>query len=211
MDEFLTECQHKRIEYEKAYKEKKHKSYGETVELETPFDIPDEWRWAYVGDVFRHNAGKALNAKNTAGTKRKYITTSNVYSDHFELDSLREMYYTDEEVEKYSVKKGDILVLEGGDVGRVALWNLDESYCIQNHLHRLRPFSEVNLKYFYYLLTFYKTTGFMRGKGIGIQGLSANVLHYIVIPVPSIEEQQRIVDKLNQFLPLCEQLDKLTN
>lgn len=206
VDKYLLESQKKRLEYEKAYKEKKHNALWENGDFEAPFDIPCEWRWAYVGDVFRHNAGKALNAKNTAGTKRKYITTSNVYADHFELNNLKEMYYTDDEVDKYSVHKGDLLVLEGGDYGRTALWNLDESYCIQNHLHRLRPFYGGNIQYYFYLLTFYKEAGFIKGKGIGIQGLSANALHNIIIPIPPVEEQARIVAKLNQLLPLCDQL-----
>ena len=209
VDEYLNDCRDKRLEYEKKYKEKKHKSLWEAGDYETPFDIPDDWRWAYVGDIFRHNAGKALNAKDTAGTKRKYLTTSNVYTDHFELDNLREMYYTDDEVEKCSVQKGDLLVLEGGDCGRTALWDLDESYCIQNHLHRLRLFGEGNIKYFFYLLSFYKDAGYTKGKGIAIQGLSANALHHIVIPIPPVEEQARIVDKLDQLLPLCEQLEKM--
>ncbi len=209
VDEYLNDCRDKRLEYEKKYKEKKHKSLWETGDYETPFDIPDEWRWAYVGDIFRHNAGKALNAKNTAGIKRKYLTTSNVYTDHFELDNLREMYYTDDEVEKCSVQKGDLLVLEGGDCGRTALWDLDESYCIQNHLHRLRLFGEGNIKYFFYLLSFYKDAGYTKGKGIAIQGLSANALHNIVIPIPPIEEQGRIVAKIDELMAKIDEYEKI--
>ena len=116
------------------------------------------------------------------------------------------MYYTDDEIEKYSVKKGDLLVLEGGDIGRTAIWNLDESYCIQNHLHRLRPYVMVAVKYFYYCMMYFKSAGMVNGKGIAIQGLSSNALHSIVVPVPPLAEQKRIVEKLDKLLPLCDGL-----
>lgn len=209
--DYLLVLQKRRMEYEKKYKDKKHKSLWESGDYETNFDIPSEWAWAYVGDIFRHNAGKALNAKNTKGIKRKYLTTSNVYTDHFELDNLKEMYYTDEEVDKCSVCKGDLLVLEGGDCGRTAIWNLNESYCIQNHLHRLRPFGKCNIKYFYYLLNFYKESGYLKGKGIAIQGLSANALHNIIIPIPSVEEQARIVAKVDKIMAKIDEYEKLEN
>ena len=205
----------KSIEAEKAKliaekKIKKQKALELISEEDAPLQIPSNWSWAYIGDIFSHNAGKALNAKNQVGNKHKYITTSNVYWDHFELDNLKEMYYTDEEVEKYSVKKGDLLVLEGGDIGRSAIWNLDVSYCIQNHLHCLRPYlaSSTNVKYYYYLMMLYKQIGAVNGKGIAIQGLSANALHGIAVPVAPLAEQQRIVERLDKLLPLCDSLEE---
>lgn len=122
-------------EKEKLVKEKKikkEKPLEPISEDEVPFDVPENWKWCHLGDIFNHNAGKALNARNTKGEKHKYITTSNVYWDHFELDNLKEMYYTQDEVEKYSVRKGDLLVLEGGDIGRTAIWDRDETYCVDH-------------------------------------------------------------------------------
>jgi len=192
----------------KEKKIKKEKPLEPISEDEVPFDVPENWKWCYLGDIFNHNAGKALNARNTKGEKHKYITTSNVYWDHFELDNLKEMYYTPDEVEKYSVRKGDLLVLEGGDIGRTAIWDRDETYCVQNHVHRLRPYLKVDVKYFYYCMMYYKNNGMISGKGIAIQGLSANALHCINIPLPPLAEQHRIVEKIDQLLPLCDNLSK---
>jgi len=207
-EELYQQIQKERQKLIKEGKIKKQKPLAEITEDEIPFDIPDTWKWCYLGDVFSHTAGKALNAKNTNGTKHKYITTSNVYWDHFELDHLKEMYYTEDEVDKYSVKYGDLLVLEGGDVGRSAIWNLQESYCIQNHIHKLRPYADVCIKYFYYAMMFLKLTGSISGKGIGIKGLSANALHCICIPLPPLAEQYRIVSKIEELLPYCDRLVK---
>lgn len=198
-----------KFEKERLVKEKKIKREKELepiTEDDVPFDIPDNWEWTHIGNIFKHNAGKALNAKNTKGRKFKYITTSNVYWDHFDLENLREMYYTEDEIEKYSVRKGDLLVLEGGDIGRTAIWDRDEVYCVQNHVHRLRPYVSVVVKYFYYCMMYFKSAGMVNGKGIAIQGLSANALHSIIIPLPPPAEQERIVEKLDRLLPLCDSL-----
>ena len=69
---------------------------------EVPFDIPDSWEWVRLGELFQHNTGKALNASNRTGQLKQYITTSNLYWDRFELDNLKEMHFSDSEVEKYT-------------------------------------------------------------------------------------------------------------
>ena len=200
-----------REEKEKLVKEKKikkEKPLAPITDEEIPFDIPENWVWCRLGEIFSHIAGKALNKKDENGSKHKYITTSNVYWDHFELNNLREMYYTDTEKEKYSLKPGDLLILEGGDIGRTAIWDKNESYCIQNHIHRLRPYLPIYIRYFYYMMMFYKLSDMIAGKGIAIKGLSANVVHNICVPLPPLAEQQRIVEKLDQLLPLCDSLSE---
>ena len=164
---------------------------------EIPFDIPDSWEWARVDTLFHHNTGKALNSANTKGNYREYITTSNLYWNYFKLDSLKKMLFTDEEIDKCSLKKGDLLVCEGGDIGRAAIWNYDIPMCIQNHIHRLRAYSAVETKFYYCVLYLYKQLGIIGGKGIGIQGLSTKALGRIIFPVPPLAEQKRIVEQIN--------------
>jgi len=153
--------------------------------------------WVKVGNLFRHNTGKALNASDTKGVLKQYITTSNLYWGRFELKELKEMPFTDEQYEKCSVKKGDLLVCEGGDIGRAAIWNYDFPMCIQNHIHRLRPYTDVSIKFYFYIFMLYKQLGLIGGKGIGIQGLSTNALAKIIIPLPPLGEQHRIVEKID--------------
>ena len=164
---------------------------------EIPFDIPDPWEWARVDTLFHHNTGKALNSANTKGNYREYITTSNLYWNYFKLDSLKKMLFTDEEIDKCSLKKGDLLVCEGGDIGRAAIWNYDIPMCIQNHIHRLRAYSAVETKFYYCVLYLYKQLGIIGGKGIGIQGLSTKALGRIIFPVPPLAEQKRIIEQIN--------------
>ena len=187
--------------YEKVGSETKN------ITDEIPFDIPDSWEWARVDTLFQHNTGKALNSANTKGNYREYITTSNLYWNYFKLDSLKKMLFTDEEIDKCSLKKGDLLVCEGGDIGRAAIWNYDIPMCIQNHIHRLRAYSSVETKFYYCVLYLYKQSGIIGGKGIGIQGLSTKALGRIIFPVPPLAEQKRIIEQINAIF--CKLKDEI--
>ena len=171
---------------------------------EVPFEIPESWEWVRLGEIYQHNTGKALNASNRSGELLTYITTSNLYWNRFEIDSLREMYFSESEIEKCTAAKGDLLVCEGGDIGRAAIWPYDTDIRIQNHIHRLRPYSEICTEYYYYIFFLYKHAGWIGGKGIGIQGLSANVLHALLFPLPPLSEQYRIVTKIKEFEPFLD-------
>ena len=166
-----------------------------------PFDIPDSWEWVRLGELFQHNTGKALNAANRTGQLKQYITTSNLYWNRFELDNLKEMHFSEGEVEKCTVIKGDLLVCEGGDIGRAAIWSYDYPMCIQNHIHRLRAYVPLCTRFFYYLFDLYKHAGWIGGKGIGIQGLSSNAIHSLLFPLPPLAEQYRIVDAIVTLQP----------
>ena len=192
----------------KAGKIKKEKPLPEIAEDEKPFDIPDSWMWVYIGELFQHNTGKALNSSDKFGESYEYITTSNVYWNHFELEKLKTMLFTEAELEKFTVQKGDLLVLEGGDCGRAAIWSYDFPMRIQNHIHRLRPYGAICLEYFYHVFYLYKHTGMINGKGIAIQGLSANALHTLTAPLPPLAEQKRIVAKIEELLPLIDRYEE---
>lgn len=191
-----------------AGKIKKEKPLPEIAEDEKPFDIPEGWMWCRLGDIFQHNTGKALNSTNRNGISLKYITTSNLYWNRFELENLKEMCFSDTEIEKCTIKKGDLLVCEGGDFGRAAIWKNDGNICIQNHVHRLRAFYTVCTEFFYYLFYLYKHAGWIGGKGIGIQCLSSKAIHVIVFPLPPLAEQKRIVAKIEELLPYIDHYEQ---
>ena len=178
------------------------------IDDEIPFEIPQSWCWVRLGQVFSHCTGKALNGANKKGELYQYITTSNLYWDKFELTTLKEMYFTEDELDKCTAKKGDLLVCEGGDIGRSAIWNYDYDIRIQNHIHKLRSFMPICTRFFYHILYLYKGIGNIGGKGIGIQGLSSGALHNILLPFPSLNEQQRIVSKIEDLIPIVDKYEK---
>ena len=125
-----------------------------------PFEIPDSWEWTTLGDVYQHNTGKALNANDRNGTLKDYITTSNLYWSRFVLQEVRKMLFTESEIERCLVTRGDLLVCEGGDVGRAAIWCYDYDICIQNHIHRLRSILPLCNQFYYYIFYLYKVRWF---------------------------------------------------
>ena len=176
------------------------------IDDELPFEIPESWEWVRLGTVFQHNTGKALNASNRDGDKLTYITTSNLYWDRFVLDNLKTMPFTDSEVDKCTVQQGDLLVCEGGDIGRAAIWASNEPMRIQNHIHRLRAYVPVCTRFFYHLFYLYKGAGWIGGKGIAIQGLSSNAIHNLLFPLPPFHEQERIVNAIDTALGIVQKL-----
>ena len=166
---------------------------------EIRFDLPEQWQWCRIGTLFMHNNGKQLNKGNTKGKFMDYITTSNLYWDGFVLENLKKMPFEDSEIERCMAIRGDLLVCEGGDIGRSCIWCYDFPIMLQNHIHKLRPYVKVCIEYFYYIFYFYNTAGLIGGKGIGIQGFSSKALHNTIVPLPPIEEQQRIVAQIERL------------
>lgn len=171
--------------------------------------MPEGWAWCRLGAIYFHTTGKALKKSNAKGTLKKYITTSNLYWNSFDFSEVRSMYFTDDELEKCTIKKGDLVLCNGGDVGRAAIWNFDEDICYQNHVSRLRPkIIGINNKLYLYLLMFYKEQGMLNGKGVGITSLSANDLLSGLFPLPPINEQNQIVTNIDNIFSQIDYLDE---
>ena len=171
-------------------------------------DLPNGWCFSTIGDLFQHNTGKALNGRDHIGEELRYITTSNLYWDRFDLTEVRTMAFTEAEKEKCRATKGDLLVCEGGDIGRSAIWPYDYDVMIQNHIHRLRPKGNISVRFYYYIFLLYKQMGLIGGKGIAILGLSSRELDKMVVPVPPVPEQHRIVTVIEN---LFAQMDALAS
>ena len=115
------------------------------------------------------------------------------------------MNFTKEETETCSATKGDLLVCEGGaGYGRSAIWDKDYDICLQNHIHRLRPYIDGICEYIYYFIYFLKESNQLASVGTAMPGLSANRLKRLLLPLPPYKEQKYIVDKLTTILSLVD-------
>ena len=213
---FTKECEFDEDKLGKCSSGTRHKRHYEQfadgtvkdIEDEIPFEVPEGWAWCRLGELFYHTTGKALKKSNNKGSLRKYITTSNLYWNKFDFTEVREMYFTNDELDKCTIKKGDLVLCNGGDVGRAAIWNFDEGICYQNHVSRLRPkIIGINNKLYLYLLMFYKEQGMLNGKGVGITSLSANDLLSGLFPLPPINEQDQIVIKIENIFSQIDYID----
>ena len=103
-------------------------------------EIPQDWRICRLSEIFTIQQGKALSKKcRTGKCSYPFLRTANILWGRLDLSSLDEMDFTEQEKEKYRLIPGDLLVCEGGDIGRTSIWRGELQNCYyQNHIHRLR-------------------------------------------------------------------------
>ncbi|MBQ3765960.1 MAG: restriction endonuclease subunit S [Bacteroidales bacterium] len=158
------------------------------------------WTYRKLGDICSSELGKTLNQSKDTGQLKPYLCSINVQWDHIDLSTVKQARFEDTDDERYSVTAGDLLVCEGGDIGRAAIWSSSESMLYQNALHRIR-FNDSYLPRFYlHYLHFLKTNGTLDaqyGKGVTIKHLVKSSLMSIPVPVPPLAEQERIVTELD--------------
>lgn len=162
------------------------------------------WKWQPLGELFAIGAGKTMSeAARTGSHKVSFLRTSNVLWDDIDLTEVDEMSISPDELAAKSLRPGDLLVCEGGEIGRAAVWNGErEIMSFQNHLHRLRPLvAEVEPRFYvYFLQSAFTQLGLFEGAGnkTTIPNLSRNRLAALEIPVPSSAEQRSIVRVLGR-------------
>ncbi len=180
------------------------------TEKDRPHAVPANWCWTRFGEIALHNSGKTLDSVRNSGRPRRYITTSNLYWGRFDLTNVRQMLIRDEELEKCTARNGDLLICEGGEAGRAAVWVSDEEVCFQNHVHRARFLGRINPFYAYRFFEKLNMTGEINEhrKGIGISNMSSKALAMIPFPLPPLAEQDRIVAKVDELIDMCDQLER---
>ena len=93
------------------------------------------WEIKKLGEVCESDLGKTLNQSKDTGELRPYLCAINVLWDKIDFTTLKETRFEDSELERYTIRKGDLLICEGGDIGRAAIWNYDYEIQYQNALH----------------------------------------------------------------------------
>jgi len=137
----------------------------------------------------------------TGENKVPFLRTSNVFWDEIDLRKVDEMAIPAEELAVKSLHSGDLLVCEGGDIGRAAVWDGQISVIsFQNHLHRLRPVDAgIDVRFYvYFLQSAFTQLGIFEGAGnkTTIPNLSRNRLAALHVPKPPAAEQHAIAQTL---------------
>lgn len=165
----------------------------------------ESWRFRPIGELFEISAGKAMSAAaRNADQKTPFLRTSNVLWDEIDLTTVDEMAISMADLAAKHLRPGDLLVCEGGEVGRAAVWNGEvEVMSFQNHLHRLRPLAVDDVDprfYVYFLQSAFTQLGIFEGAGnkTTIPNLSRNRLAALQVPHPALDEQQDIVAVLGR-------------
>ncbi len=165
--------------------------------------LPRSWDVKPIGELFDVQQGKALSeAARNGPSLRPFLRTANVLWSRLNLTHLDEMSFDEAEAKRLALRSGDLLVCEGGEIGRTAIWEGEVPDCLyQNHIHRLRAKSGDVLAPFvmYWLRAAFTLFGLYGGVGnrTTIPNLSASRLKQLSIPVPSRKHQERVVEILS--------------
>jgi type I restriction enzyme S subunit len=167
--------------------------------------IPEDWGLGTLGSLFDIQQGKSVSPKSRKGiSPQPFLRTANVFWGQIDLTKLDQMDFNDTEINKLLLKADDLLICEGGDIGRTAIWENQIPLCMyQNHLHRLRTSREnvIPRFYMYWMQASLTLFGLYEGTGnkTTIPNLSMSRLSSFVVPVPEKKEQLFIVLVMNKI------------
>lgn len=174
-------------------------------------ELPAGWKPAKLGDLAEMCLGKMLDGDKNKGEYQPYLRNINVRWGSFRLDDLEQMRFESDESERYGIKKDDLIVCEGGEPGRCAIWNdTNPNMKIQKALHRVRVNKQLTVRYLFHYLYFSATSGLLERyfTGTTIKHLTGRELKKIEFPICSLEEQQRVVEEIESRLSVCDKLEE---
>lgn len=169
------------------------------------------WERVKLADVSDSCLGKMLDQRKNKGIYKPYLANVNVRWGAFDLDNLQEMKFEDDEDERYGIKYGDLIICEGGEPGRCAIWKEQlPNMKIQKALHRLRVNEEMDYRYVYYWFLLAGKQGALKQyyTGATIMHMPGQKLKEVVIDKPPLDVQRKIGDYLEAFDDLIENNQK---
>ena len=171
-------------------------------DAEMDWSIPDHWVWARCAWLGEARLGKMLDAAKNKGDFRPYLRNINVRWGKFELSDVLQMRIEKHELSKVSVRKGDLVICEGGEPGRSAVWYGEEEFVIQKALHRFRCNEHVLPEYILFCLEHDYFSGRLSRyfTGATIKHLTGRALAEYPIPLPPVDEQRRILVAVDELI-----------
>ena len=173
--------------------------------------MPKGWRIEKLENVSEMCLGKMLDKQKNIGIPLPYLGNINVRWGEFRLDELKLMPFENDELERFGLKKGDLVICEGGEPGRCAVWKNDSiTMMIQKALHRVRVSNDADVWYVYYYITYSSMIGTLTKyfTGTTIKHLTGKELRKVQLPIPIIDEQQEIVQEIESRLSVADKMEE---
>ncbi|TCP19482.1 type I restriction enzyme S subunit [Scopulibacillus darangshiensis] len=213
-EELYQQIQEEKANLVKQGKIKKTKALAEITEDEIPFDIPENWKWVRLDEVLtKITDGTHNSPANYETGSYMYVTAKNIKEYGVDLSNIT---YVTEEVhniiyDRCNPEYGDVLLIkDGATTGVVTVNNVHEPFSLLSSVALLKAPSMICTPYIVYILRsdlFYRNIR-KQMKGTGITRVTLKQIAPIVIPLPPLSEQKRIVDKIEELLPYTKQLVK---
>lgn len=196
-------------------KNKKEKPLPEITEEEKPFDIPESWKWVYLLDIIEEKPSNGCSPKGvTYPTEIKNLTLTATTSGRFKDDAFKYVDISKEDASKYWLKNNDLLIQRSNSrelVGTSCIYTgADNAYIYPDLMMRMHVSSQVDIYYIDYVLKAPVTRNYYMASASGtsesMPKINQKIVSFTLVPLPPLAEQKRIVEKLEQLLPLCERL-----
>ena len=175
--------------------------------------IPQDWEVKRLGEICDVQLGKMLDSAKNQGEECFYLTNKDVQWGRISVSDLRRMRMSEDDRQRFSLRQGDLLVCEGGEVGRCAIWNSEvEGCCFQKTIHRVRAkvSDTIDMRFLQPLLCVYAKKGVFDPyiSCTSIAHLTKEKFELLEIICPPLPEQQRIAEALGEVDKLIESLDE---
>ncbi|WP_081737476.1 MULTISPECIES: restriction endonuclease subunit S [Pseudomonas] len=218
---FIKRIQAEKQRYLAESNSRRQKDLSTDLRTEPPFELPEGWMWQAIDDVLHVTGGVTLGRK-LGGRKllsKPYLRVANVQRGRLDLDQVKKVEIPEDEVEKYLLQSGDLLITEGGDwdkVGRTAIWRDELPECLhQNHVFRARAvLSDWEPRWAEMYLNSASAREYFAGSSkqtTNLASINMTQLRACSFPLPPLAEQHRIVAKVDQLMALCDQLKARLN
>ena len=201
--------------YEKRVDAKGRVTSDKCIANEVPFEeLPEGWCWTKLSNVASIQLGKMLDKQKNQGDLAPYLGNANVQWGRFDLDNVKTMPMGETDRAKYALSDGDLIVCEGGVPGRCAIWTSNETMHYQKALHRIRCSKRLLLNTYCELYICFIVQSHIWDScftGTTIKHLPAQTLSSWLLPLPPLAEQRRIVERVNELIPLVEEYGRVEN
>ena len=174
--------------------------------------IPEDWSVSMVGAEFKIQLGKMLDAAKNVGVVKPYIGNRSVQWGRIDLTDIDSVALTAADLRRFRLRSGDLLVCEGGEIGRAAIWDAPIQECyFQKALHRLRPTRGYDAYLMMSMLQRWASIGYLADyvTQTSIAHLPKDKFETVPLPIPPLPEQRAIAAVLSDVDALLESLEAL--
>jgi len=182
---------------------------GKLTEEWRALNDTERWRTVKLSDVAKSRLGKMLDKAKNQGAATPYLRNINVRWFGFDLTDIQTIRVTEDEARDLAVEKGDVLICEGGEPGRCAVWRGEDSTCVyQKALHRVRVGPALTPEWLCYSLKdaadSWRLTDLFTGTTI--KHLTGVALGQFELPLPSLREQHAIIHRVETLFAYADRL-----
>lgn len=165
--------------------------------------LPADWQLLPLGAIAETQLGKMLNSsKQTGQARMPYLRNINLRWETIDLADVKKMDVFPDEIDKFTLRSGDVLVCEGGEPGRAAVWKSDEPMAFQNAIHRVRPKEGISSEFLSFQFEWLTKNGHLDKffTGVTIKHFAQTRLRKAIFVVPPLAEQVKIIEFLEEQL-----------